>query len=107
MYGYFDGDGQILGYYSLHMLEKEECELNNLCVLPEYRHGQIGRVLFYHALKTAVGRGCKKVNFGIVEENEKLRAWYENMGARHITTKKFNFFLLPVGIWKKILAMER
>lgn len=97
MNGYFDDQGRLLGYYSLQMQENEECELNNLCVLPEYRHRHIGEDLFSHAIKTAVDRGCKKVNIGIVEENKKLRAWYESLGAHRIGTKKFDFFPFTCG----------
>lgn len=101
MYGYFDENGQILGYYSLQIQENEECELNNLCVLPEYRHRHIGEILFFHALMTADDEGCKKVNFSIVEENKKLRIWYENLGATHIGTKKFDFFPFTCGYMEK------
>lgn len=97
MFGYFDEDGQILGYYSLHIQENGECELNNLCILPEYRHRNIGQSLFFHALIAAEDRGCRKVNIGIVEENKKLRVWYENLGAKHIGTKKFDFFPFTCG----------
>ena len=44
MVAYYD-DGKILGYYSLQFLENSECELNNLCVLPEARHKKIGEAL--------------------------------------------------------------
>lgn len=101
MYGYLDENGQISGYYSLQMQEHEECELNNLCVLPEYRHRHIGEILFFHALMTAADRGCKKVNIGIVEENKKLRTWYEKLGADHIGTKKFDFFPFTCGYMEK------
>jgi GNAT superfamily N-acetyltransferase len=37
MYAYYKGD-QPVGYYSLALLEDGTCELNNLCVHPEYRH---------------------------------------------------------------------
>ena len=35
---YDDEESKILGYYSLMFLENDECELNNLCVLPKFRH---------------------------------------------------------------------
>lgn len=116
MYGYFDENGQILGYYSLHIqdmkkehsMEEEhsnkECELNNLCVLPEYRHRHIGEILYFHALMTAADKGCKKVNIGIVEENKRLRAWYEKLGATHIGTKKFDFFPFTCGYMEKDIS---
>lgn len=104
MYGYFDENGQISGYYSLHIQENAECELNNLCVLPEYRHRHIGEILFFHALMTASDRGCYKVNIGIVEENKELRTWYEKLGAHHIGTKKFDFFPFTCGYMEKDIS---
>lgn len=37
MYAFWD-NGKIVGYYSLLLQSNNECELNNLCVLPTYRH---------------------------------------------------------------------
>lgn len=103
MYGYFDDNNLILGYYSLYRLEKEVCELNNLCVLPEHRHKHIGEVLFFHAVTIASDIGCKKINISIVEENTKLRIWYERLGANHIGVKKFNFFPFTCGYMEKMI----
>ena len=107
MYGYLDDNKQIVGYYSLHIQENEACELNNLCVLPEYRHRNIGEILFFHALMTAGDKGCKRMNISIVEENKKLRTWYENMGANHIGTKKFDFFPFTCGYMKKDIVQGK
>ena len=38
----FEEDGVLCGYYSLLLQGNGECELNNLAVLPEYRHKGIG-----------------------------------------------------------------
>ena len=64
-----------------------ECELNNLAVLPEYRHQGIGRKLLDHSYESARDCGCKLINIGIVEENRLLRKWYEQNGAVHTGTK--------------------
>ena len=45
MYAFYSDGGRMVGYYSLFRLENGECELNNLCVLPEYRHRNIGEKL--------------------------------------------------------------
>ena len=37
--------GKIVGYYSLALLDNGNVELNNLSVLPEYRHQKIGEKL--------------------------------------------------------------
>jgi len=89
--------GVICGYYSLLMQENNECELNNLAVLPEYRHKGVGKQLLEHAISTARNSGCKLMNIGIVEENQRLRKWYENNGAIHLGTHKFDFFPFTCG----------
>ena len=89
MYGehrlmYVDEEGGVIrGYYSLRLQGNGECELGNLSVLPEYRH-----------------RGIKVINLGIVEENIRLRKWYERHGAVHTGTKKYDFFPFTCGYMK-------
>ena len=83
-----------------------ECELNNLCVLPEYRGARIGESLFRHALATAAGLGCRKMKIGIVEENRPLRLWYERLGAKHVGTKKFDFFPFTCGYMERDVREE-
>ncbi len=100
MYAFWDKD-RIIGYYSLFIQENNECELNNLCVLPTYRHKGIGEKLLLNAFDTAKSLGCTKVNIGIVEENKVLRKWYESFGFVHIGTKKFDFFPFTCGYMEK------
>ena len=99
----YEEDGILCGYYSLLLQENGECELNNLAVLPEYRHRGIGRKLLEHSYLTAQYNGCKIMNIGIVEENKKLRKWYEDNGAIHVGTRKFEFFPFTCGYLKKEL----
>lgn len=79
-------------------MEDDTCELNNLCVHPEYRHKGIGEALVADAFRVARELGCTRMNIGIVEENQVLRKWYESLGFTHTGTKKFDFSLLPAGI---------
>ncbi|MCI8363940.1 MAG: GNAT family N-acetyltransferase [Eubacterium sp.] len=96
-------NGKMVGYYSLLKQNEEECELNNLCVLEEYRHKKIGEQLLKHAVSEARKMGCSQMNIGIVEENVKLRKWYEAHGAEHIGTEKYDFFPFTCGYMKKPL----
>lgn len=96
-------EGQIVGYYSLLKQNEQECELNNLCVLAPYRHKKIGKELLEHAFSEAGKLGCSVVNIGIVEENIPLRKWYEANGAKHIGTKKYDFFPFTCGYMQKNL----
>ena len=101
MFAYYD-DGRIVGYYSLLKQNEKECELNNLCVLEEYRHKKIGEQLLEHAFVEAGKMGCTQMNIGIMEENVKLRKWYEDHGAEHIGTEKYDFFPFTCGYMKKM-----
>ena len=105
MYVYSE-NGMIMGYYSLLQQDNNECELNNVCVLSEYRHRGIGDKLMKHAFITAKELGCKKINIGIVEENTVLKQWYDSYGFVHIGTKKFDFFPFTCGYMEKIIQEE-
>ena len=103
MAAYYDDNGKILGYYSLQYLEKSECELNNLCVLPEFRHKKIGEALLDDAVARAKSKNCTKMNIGIVEENKVLRRWYETHGFNHTHTIKYDFFPFTCGYMEREL----
>lgn len=100
MFAYFE-DGKMAGYYSLLRQSETECELNNLCVLEEYRHRKAGEQLLRHAFHEAEKMGCSWMNIGIVEENVRLREWYEQYGAVHVGTEKYDFFPFTCGYMRK------
>ena len=102
MFAYFD-DEKIVGYYSLLYFENNECELNNLCVLPEFRHRKIGEELLNDAFSQAKRSNCSKIKIGIVEENIRLRQWYEKHGFVHTGTEKFDFFPFTCGYMEFVL----
>lgn len=102
MYAFYE-NGNIVGYYSLLLKENNVCELNNLCVMPDYRHRGIGERLLMHAFTVAKELKCTKINIGIVEENKVLRKWYETFGFIHIETQKFDFFPFTCGYMEKCL----
>ncbi len=102
MYAFFEGD-KIIGYYSLLVKGNGECELNNLCVLPAYRHQGIGEKMIKHACMVAGECQCAKMNIGIVEENQVLRKWYEEMGFVHTGSEKIDFFPFTCGYMEKVI----
>ena len=102
MYAYFN-DNKIVGYYSL-ALNKKECEINNLCVLPNYRHCHIGKKLLEHAFEKAKEWNCKVIKISIVEENKQLKKWYEKYGFKATYTKKYDFFPFTCGYMEKEIS---
>ena len=105
MFVYCD-DSRIIGYYSLFQQSDIECELNHLCVLAPYRHQNIGEELFWHAVSEAGRLGCSVMNIGIVEENVRLRRWYEQHGAEHVGTEKYDFFPFTCGYMQKKIVHD-
>ena len=105
MYAFCD-NGKIVGYYSLLLQGNNECELNNLCVIPEYRHKGIGEKLLKNAYKVAQELDCNIINIGIVEENKVLRKWYESFGFIHVGTHKFDFFPFTCGYMEKRILKD-
>lgn len=103
----YEEDGRIVGYYSLFRQSESECELNNLCVLSAYRHRRIGKELLEHAVSEAKNMGCSVMKIGIVEENTRLRRWYEENGAEHTGTQKYDFFPFTCGMMQKTLVQDR
>lgn len=96
MYVYLRG-GKIVGYYSLAILPENGTEMNNLAVLPAYRHQGIGEHLLMDALKLSVFLGANKVKIGIINENTILGKWYESFGFVRTGEQKFDFFPFTCG----------
>lgn len=96
MSAYFE-DGKIVGYYSLSLVGDGVCELNNLCTLPAKRHNKIGEMLLLDAFETSKTLGCTKMQLSIIEENKRMRKWYENHGFTHTGTEKLDFFQFTCG----------
>lgn len=105
MYIYEDG-GIPAGFYSLLVNDNGECELGSISVLPDHRHKGIGKSLLDHSVRIAGSLGCNTMNLSIVEENKVLRKWYEDNGAVHIRTQRFDFFPFTCGYMKIRLDQE-
>ena len=97
----FSREGQMAGCYSLHPLSEDVCELNHLCVLPAFRHQHIGALLMRDALERAGRMDCGLMALSLVEENARLKRWYENFGFVSVGTEKFEFFPFTCGYMER------
>lgn len=102
MFAYFNNDN-IVGFYALEFYGVE-CELNNLCVMPEYRHRGIAKELLKHSFNIARQSKAIKMNISIVEENKLLKDWYIDFGFKSTHTEKYDFFPFTCGYMTKELA---
>lgn len=55
----------------------------------------------FTAFATVAELGCKKINIGIVEENNVLKEWYASQGFIHTGIQKFDFFPFTCGYMEK------
>lgn len=92
-----------VGCFSLAKCSNDEWELNNLAVLPEYRHLGIGKALVDYAVTTVKNYGGNKISIGIIEENSILKIWYLKLGFNHISTRKFEHLPFTVGFMEMSL----
>ena len=93
----FCQDDVPVGYFSLAKCSDEEWELNNLAVLPEYRHLGIGKAMVNYAVKMVKSYGGNKISIGIIEENTTLKNWYLKLGFTYVSTRKFEHLPFTVG----------
>ena len=91
------------GFFSLFLTDDNSLELNTLGVLPEYRHYGIGKEIIDFSKKYANEHNCSKIKISIVEENTKLRKWYESLGFIHTETKILPNLPFTVGYMELIL----
>ena len=88
---------EYVGYFSL-VNNGESVELNNLSVLPEYRHLGIGKEMIDYAKDyTIKNTSAKKITIGIIEDNAVLKRWYESFGFIHKGMKQFDSLPFTVG----------
>lgn len=96
MAGAFDGDVMI-GFAALDLSDAEKPELEKLAVLPQSRHQGAGKLLVGWAAERARAAGAAALRIGIIEENVRLRAWYEGLGFAHTGTRVFAHLPFTVG----------
>ena len=101
-----DANGIPIGYYSLSQKDADTVELNLLCVDPIQRHNKLGERLLLHAIREGMVRGYRHMLISIVEEDQRLRKWYEKYGFTHTGIHKFDLLPFTCGYMSKKLYGE-
>ena len=76
--------GRVAGYVQLEKLEVGVYAFRRFAVLPEYQKLGIGRALVSHCRDRATLYGGKKLTLIMINENEKLKEFYESNGFRTV-----------------------
>lgn len=88
---------KIIGFASLTDMSDRTYDMNDVSVLPEYRHYGYGKKLLDFCKTKVKKLGGSKITIGIVEENTVLKDWYAANGFVHTGTKKFDHLPFTVG----------
>jgi len=88
-FGALTSDNVLVGFVAVWPKGKGAYELTRLCVLPEHRHAGLGARLLRVAVQAARERGTRKIEIGIIAENERLKRWYEGHGFREKAAKEY------------------
>lgn len=95
-FGYECG-GDIFGFASLTDLGDGIYEMNDVSILPVWRHFGYGKKLLDFCKAKVLELGGNKITIGIVEENVVLKDWYAANGFVHTGTKKFKHLPFMTG----------
>jgi N-acetylglutamate synthase-like GNAT family acetyltransferase len=100
---YYIGEegGRACGCVALERANAEVCYLERLAVVPECREKGFGKALVDHVLAEARALGARRVEIGIIAEQEELGAWYKRLGFLSMKTARFDH--LPF----RVLFMSR
>lgn len=92
-----DAKNGSVGFFSLKQTGPSVWELDHLSVLPEYRLQGIGEAMLRFAFQTVKENGGEVIRIGIIEENTRLKRWYERFGFVSTGTKRFAHLPFTVG----------
>ena len=96
MFGYFLNE-KIIGYLGMKIYENDICGLDDIIVLPEYRHCGYGKNLLDFCKEKAKKLGMAKIRLGMIDDNMRLRKWYEENGFTNVGFKKYDGAPFTVG----------
>lgn len=93
MFGLFEENVQI-GFVALKKKNASTWYIEKLAVRPEFRRQGYGGRLLLHAVEQIRLNGGLKISIGIINDNKRLRQWYERygfvvVGSRHFTSLPF------------------
>jgi diamine N-acetyltransferase len=90
-------ENTIVGFVELEPKSDDLFFLEKLAVIPRCRHNGFGRELVAFCEEKAREMGGKVLSIGIIEENVRLKTWYQENGFVHTGTKKFSHLPFTVG----------
>ncbi|MCL2050561.1 MAG: GNAT family N-acetyltransferase [Lachnospiraceae bacterium] len=95
MFGYFSDD-KLVGFLGMKIKE-EFLKLDDIIIHPEYRGRGYGKELLDFCKLKANEFGKSTIELGMIDDNTRLKKWYENNGFINIGHKKYENAPFTVG----------
>ena len=105
MYGYYIDD-KVIGFIGIKMHDEGICKLDDIIILPEYRQHGYGKKLLEFCKEKAIELGATEIQLGMIDDNKRLRKWYEDNGFINIGYKNYEGAPFTVGKMECILAKK-
>ena len=96
MFGYFRNN-MLIGFLGMKLNEDGICKLSDIIVLPEYRQNGYGKKLLAFCKQKAKELGANKIELGMIDDNKRLRKWYEDNGFINIDYKNYKGAPVTIG----------
>jgi uncharacterized repeat protein (TIGR04076 family) len=98
----YECNGELFGFVSLTDIGDGVFMLNQLCILPTWRHLGYGEKLLDFCKTKTASIGGRIIKLDIIEEKTILKDWYTANGFAHTGTKKFPHLPFTTGYmeWK-------
>jgi len=93
-------DEKIIGLVSFTDQGGGIFEINNMAILPEYRHMKYGTKLIEFCKAKVVELGGDTIVISIIDESTVLKKWYAANGFIQTGTQKYDGLLFTVGYMK-------
>lgn len=88
MFGYFLNN-KIVGFLGIKMQDNGVCKLDDIIILPEHRQHGYGKKFLEFCKEKAKELGAVKIQLGMIDDNKRLKKWYEENGFTNIGYKRF------------------
>ena len=102
MFAYYKNDRPV-GFLAMNILDESTCGINNIVVLPQHRHNGYGVALLEFCKQKARELGSCKVRFGMIDDNKRLKKWYEDNGFVTVGYKNYDGAPFTVGRMECVL----
>ena len=101
MFAYYENDKPV-GFLAMRY-DGDTCVIRNIVVLPEHRHNGYGLELLQFCKQKAKEFGAHKVKLGMMDDNKRLKKWYEDNGFETVEYKNYDGAPYTVGYMQCIL----